>query len=95
MKITKESLVHTADQARLDLSEEELENYAKDIQAIITFSDKIREINTDGVTPTTIGNLNKNVMRADTPVKWDRRAEALEHAPEHDGAHFKVPAIMD
>lgn len=88
-------MIHTADQARLDLSEEELENYAKDVNSILAFTEKIKEINTDGVEPTTIGNLNKNVMREDTPVKWDKQEAALEHAPDHDGAHFKVPAIMD
>ena len=95
MNITKEELIHTADQARLDLSETELESYAKHLNDVLTFADKINEINTDGVQPTTIGNLNRNVLREDTPVKWDKQEAALDHAPDHDGDHFKVPAIMD
>ncbi len=94
-KVTRDYLVHIADQARLTLSDEELAHYETELNGVLAFTDKINEINTDGVTPTTNGTALTNVLREDTPIKWDKRDEALEHAPDHEDGHFKVPAIMD
>lgn len=95
MVFSKEELVHIADQSRLHLTEEDSAMYVKDVQDILSFTAKIHEINTDGVKPTTNGNANHSRMRKDVAVKWDKREEALNHAPDHDGEHFIVPPIMD
>jgi len=94
-EITKEDIQRTADQARLVLSDEEAENYAVQLSEILSFTEKINEINTDGVEPTTNGNQNKNVLREDEPKKWNKREEALNNAPDQEDGQFKVPAIMD
>src|SRR5690625_5621788 len=59
----------------------------------ISFTEKINEINTDGVAPTTHGIQLTNVLRDDMPQKWDKREEALSNAPEQEDGQFKVPAI--
>lgn len=94
-KITRDSLLHTADQARLVLSDEELIKYAEKINEMLTFTEKMNEVDTDNVAPTTNGNQNSNVLREDHPIKWDKREAALANAPDHENGHFKVPAIMD
>lgn len=93
--ITKEDVLRTADLARLALTEEEAVMYSEQLTEILTFAEKINEINTDGVKPTTNGNTNTNVLRKDEPVTWDKRGEALANAPEVEDGQFKVPAIMD
>ncbi len=94
-EITKEDILRTADQARLVLSDEEAQHYAVQLSEILSFTEKINEINTDGVEPTTNGNQNKNVLREDEPKSWDKREEALNNAPDQEDGQFKVPAIMD
>ena len=94
-KITKEDVLRTADLARLALTEEEALMYSEQLTEILTFTEKINDINTDGVTPTTNGNDNTNVLRKDEPVSWDKREEALKNAPETEDGQFRVPAIMD
>lgn len=54
--ITKEDILRTADLVRLELTDEEAAMYSEQITEIITFTEKINEINTDGVKPTTNGN---------------------------------------
>lgn len=93
--ISKEDILRTADLARLALTEEEAEMYSRQLSKIFSFTEKINEINTDGVKPTTNGNQNINVLRKDEPVQWGMREAALNNAPEHEDNQFKVPAIMD
>lgn len=94
-EITKQDILRTADQARLVLTDEEAQNYAVQLSEILTFTEKINEINMDDVKPTTNGNTIINVLRNDEPKQWDEKGAALENAPEHEDNHFKVPAIMD
>jgi len=93
--ITKEDILRTADLARLALTEEEAEMYSEQLTEIITFTEKINEINTDDVQPTTNGNELTNVLRKDEPIQWNKREEALDNAPAQEDGQFKVPAIMD
>ncbi len=94
-EITKQDILRTADQARLALSDEEAQNYAVQLSGILSFTEKINEINTDDVKPTTNGNTITNVLRKDEPKQWDKKEVALNNAPDHEDDHFKVPAIMD
>src|SRR5690625_8032391 len=90
VQITKENMKRTADLARLSITEEEAELYSEQITSILTFTEKLNEINTDEVRPTTNGNVLTNVLRADEPKKYITREEALFNAPEHEGDRKSV-----
>lgn len=94
-EVTKKDVLRTADLARVAVTDEEAEMYREQLTRILTFTEKIQEINTDGVEPTTNGNAVTNVLREDKPKVWDGRDKALENAPEIEDRQFKVPAIMD
>jgi len=94
-QITKEDILRTADLSRLAITDEEAEMYSEQITSILTFTEKLNEINTDDVKPTTNGNTVSNVMRSDEPKKYITREDALENAPEHEDGQFKVPPIID
>lgn len=93
--ISKEDVLRYADVARLAISDAEAEKYSKDLSAILTFTEKIQEINTDDVKQTTNGNDVKNVLRRDIPVVWIDREKIFDNAPDHEDGQFKVPAILD
>lgn len=95
MEINKENVLKTAENARLHLSEDEVETYTTEINRIVSYVKKIQEINTDGINPTTHGNTVKDVLRNDEPVKWESRDHALENAPEVEEDHFKVPTVIE
>lgn len=95
MEFTKEDVLKTADNARLHLSDEELEVYTKEMNRMVAYVKKIQEINTDDVEPTTHGNDVRDVLRADEPVEWEERDKALENAAEVEDDHFKVPTVIE
>ena len=94
-EITKEAVLKTADLARLAISEEEAEMYSEQLSSFLTFTEKLNEIDTTDVEPTTRGIDLKNVLRQDEPKQIITKEEALKNAPEVEDGQFKVPAIMD
>lgn len=93
--ISKETVLRAAENARLHLSEEEVETYEKKLQEVFSYIEQMNEVATDGVDPTTHGNTLDNVMRSDEPVQWNKREEALDNAPDAEDGQFKVPAILE
>lgn len=95
MEITKEMLEKVAENARLALTDEELETYTKEVNRMVQYVKKIQEINTDDVEPTTHGNRVYDVLRKDEPKTWELRDKALDNAPEIEDDHFKVPSVIE
>lgn len=94
-KITKEDVLHTANLATLAISEEEAEMYSKDLNNVIKNTEKIQNINTEGVKPTIYGGNNDNVLRKDESKRTITQEEALKNAPSKENGQFKVPSIME
>lgn len=95
MEITKENVLKTAENARLHLTDEEIEKYTKEINDMVSYVKKIQAINTDDIEPMTHGNTVKDVLRKDEPVVWQERDAALKNAPEIEDDHFKVPTVIE
>ena len=51
MKITREGVLRVAELAYLDLSEDELEKYRRQIDEILDYIGKLNELDTSGVEP--------------------------------------------
>lgn len=95
MKLTKDQVKHVANLSRLQLSEEDLEHFSKDLTSIIQYVEKLNELDTSGVTPTFQTIPLKNVLREDE-VKESMTTEQLLHcAPDHDSYSIRVPKIID
>lgn len=94
MKITREQVLHVAKLARLKLSEEEEKTYARQLDEILSYVDKMSELDTKGVEPTA------HVIPLETPFREDRvipsldPEDSLSNAPERSGSFFKVPKII-
>lgn len=94
-EITVEDVKKLADLIRIAVTDEEAEMYTKQIDERLKFADKLSELNTDDVPPTTHGNEIIDVMRKDIPALSISQEEALNNAPDKQDGHFKVPSIMD
>src|SRR5699024_2832124 len=94
-QLIEEKLAHIADQSRLYIADDEVASLLDDLNDTISYTEKITKIDTDHVKATTNGNQLTNELSDNITVKCKNHDAALEHAPEHDGAHFKVPNIMD
>ncbi|MBI5166177.1 MAG: Asp-tRNA(Asn)/Glu-tRNA(Gln) amidotransferase subunit GatC [candidate division NC10 bacterium] len=95
MKITKREVEHVARLARLELTEEEKERFTRELNSILTYFDKLNELNTEDVEPTSHVIPIVNVFREDEVRPSYPREEVLSNAPEEEEAFFKVPRILE
>lgn len=94
-KISKEEVERIADLARLAVSEDEIDSFTSHLESTKAHADKLKELDTEGVKPTTHMLDLKNVMRQDKPEKWTTQEEVLKNAPDHQDGQFRVPAILE
>lgn len=80
--------------SHLSFNEEERKEIKADLQEMITFIEKLKEVNTDGVEPLLHMSSNVNVLREDVVLGSVSREEALKNAPDTDGTFFKVPKVI-
>ncbi len=80
--------------ARINLTEEEKENYAHDMGSILAYVDKIKEVATEDV-PAETGPVY-NVFREDEVVnKYGDSEKIKEQFPEREGEYLKVKSILN
>jgi aspartyl-tRNA(Asn)/glutamyl-tRNA(Gln) amidotransferase subunit C len=84
---------HVARLARLRLSDAEVQRMQADLSEILTYVEQIRELDLDGVPPTTHAIPLDNVTREDSPTASIPSELALREAPEVHGGGFAVPRI--
>jgi len=95
MALSREDVRHVASLARLDFSEEDEERMADEMSRILDYVDKLREVDTSGVPPMSHVLDVTNVFRADEVEERIDQEQALEPAPETDGAYFQVPKVIE
>ena len=78
----------------LQFNAEEKEAIKSDLEKMIGFVDKLKELDTTGVEPLLHMSDHTNVLREDIPANMLTREEALQNAPHHDGVYFKVPKVI-
>ena len=95
MKIERREVEHVAHLARLSLTPEETEAMRAQLDAILTYIDKLTELDTGSIEPTSHVVPMVNVLRADEPRLSLPQDEALRNAPDRQGECFKVPRILE
>jgi aspartyl-tRNA(Asn)/glutamyl-tRNA(Gln) amidotransferase subunit C len=93
-RISNDQVKHVANLARLAITEEEVEKFTKQLDAIITFAEQLNELDTANVEPTYHVLDMKNVFREDIKQEGLPRKEVLKNAPDHQDGQIRVPAIM-
>lgn len=94
MKITKEEVLYVAHLARLDLDEESIEKFAGQIDEILGYIEKLNQIHTEGIKPTSHAISLTNAFREDEEREPIERGLALANAPEEEDGQFVVPKIV-
>ncbi len=80
--------------SRLQFSETEKDEIKKDLQQMIDFVEKLKELNLDHVTPLLYISEEINVCREDKATATINRDEALRNAPVHNDEYFIVPRVI-
>ena len=103
MLISKKDVKHIAKLARIELSEQEIKKYEKELSSVLNFVAKLGEVNTNNIKPLTGGTDLKSVFRADEITKEETAVEAraekvarlVKAAPDHKDGYVKVKAVFE
>jgi len=93
-QISRDEVAHLARLARLALSDEELDHFAGQLDAILGYVSKVQAVDVGDVEPTGNPLKDVNVTRPDTPVPSFTQQQALDQAPQATDGRFAVPRIL-
>ena len=80
--------------ARLELSPQEEEKFTHQLERILSYVEKLQELDTNDVPPTSHVLAVNNVFREDELSFSLSSQEALSNAPSRKDSYFKVPKIV-
>jgi len=98
MKISREDVLKVAALANLELTPEEVEMYRGQLDDILTYIDKLNELDTSAVEPmaqVVAASGSESTLREDTVVRAEVAAEVLRGAPDPAPPYFRVPRVIE
>jgi aspartyl-tRNA(Asn)/glutamyl-tRNA(Gln) amidotransferase subunit C len=95
VSLSREDVTRIAELARLELTNDELDLFTRQLGDILTYVEQIRALDTTGVAPTS-QVLNRPVDRDDVPGPTLTRPDLLGNAPDAavEAGMFKVPSAF-
>ena len=94
MHITTDEVKYVAALARLDLPAAEVEAMAGQLDRILSYIDKLGELDTSAVEPTSHTLSISNAFRDDEVGQSLAQEEALANGPLHNQESFIVPKVI-
>lgn len=104
MKITREDVLRVAELAHLELTEAEIEMFSRQLDSILTYVEKLNELDTTKVEPmaqvvpaVSSGQdvVKGTPLREDKLVPCDIAGEVLAGAPDPSPPYFRVPRVIE
>ena len=92
--ISRDEVAHLARLARLAVTEEELDSFSPQLEAILSHVASVSEVAAADVAPTSHAVPLTNVDRPDVVVPGLTREQALSGAPATEQGRFRVPRIL-
>lgn len=95
MSINKETLEKIAHLARLEFDEKSEEKMLKDMNKMLSFVEKLQELDTDNVEPLQAMSFEVNQLSEDKVKEHLAREKGLKNAPKKDQEYFRVPKVIE
>ena len=95
MRLTTDEVRHVAELAKLSLTDDEVNLYAGQLSAILSYATDLLAIDTSHVPPTPYVLDLENVMRDDEPEPSLSNKAALANAPDSADGFFRVRAVFE
>lgn len=92
--LTRDEVAHLAYLARLDVTDEELDRYAQQLDVILGSVAKVAAVADQDIEPTSHAVPLTNVYREDVVRPGLSQEEALAMAPAAEAGRFRVPQIL-
>jgi len=95
MIIDMATVERVASLAKLSFADDEKLKIQEDLSKIVSFFDKLNEVDTDGVEPLIFMTDEVNAFREDVAFTEITKAQALKNAPQKNSDYFKVPKVIE
>ena len=98
MKISREDVTKVAALANLELTSDEVETFRGQLDDILTYIDKLNEVDTSNIEPMAqvlAASTDDSALREDVVVRSDVIAEVLRGAPDPAPPYFRVPLVIE
>jgi aspartyl-tRNA(Asn)/glutamyl-tRNA(Gln) amidotransferase subunit C len=95
MIIDKQTINKVADLARIAIEDKEVDTLIMDMNKILTFMEKLNELDTVGVEPLVYMNHEENMWREDKVKHEISSFDGLKNAARHNDSFFFVPKIIE
>mgnify|MGYP000605159928 CR=1 FL=1 len=95
MQVSKEELLHIANLASLEIEENELDNYLKNLEEILNFANIVNQAPVNGLDITIGANEAKNRFRKDEIEIFKDTQSLLQNAEEKEQNMFKIPKVLN
>lgn len=94
-KLTREDILKLARLSRLELTDDEIENYRTEIAAILDYVEQLQAIDLDGIEPTYQVTGLRDITRPDEIMDYGTKQETLlKNAPAIQDSQFKVKRMV-
>ena len=93
-EISQDEIRHIAKLAKLRFNDEEISEFAGQFNRIVSYVEKLNEVNTDGVEPMARLQRETTPFRKDEPGEMLGAADALKNAPKKTEGFFTVPKVI-
>lgn len=94
MSVDRKTLDKIAHLSRLELEDSKKDKILEDMNKLVAFVDKLKEVDTSGVEPLVNMSIEVNVVREDQVTGEISPEKALQNGPKADGNWFKVPKVI-
>ena len=94
MEVSKEEILHIANLSCLNIKEEEIEEYRKNLQDILNFANIVKNVDTENISETIGSTNNVNVFREDEIKEFEDKELLLQNAPEQERGMFNIPKVL-
>tara|TARA_B100000902_G_scaffold329326_1_gene325755 strand:- start:60 stop:359 length:300 start_codon:yes stop_codon:yes gene_type:complete len=93
--ITKEEIKKISSLAKINISNDQLDNYSEQVSKILEYMSQLEEVDTSEVDECSDQFLNDDQsLREDEIIPSLDRDVVLNLAPDSDGVYFKVPKVI-
>ena len=95
MSVSRKDVEYIASLAKLNFNNEELENYTHQLNDILTYVEKLNELDTSNVEPLSHPVENQNVFRNDELKPSLPTEDVLKNSPNRTEDFFRVPKVIN
>jgi aspartyl-tRNA(Asn)/glutamyl-tRNA(Gln) amidotransferase subunit C len=88
-------VAYVARLARINLTEDEVKFFQKQLDDVLKYVEKLREVDVSGAEAAAHALPAFNVFRNDAPRDWFTAEEALGNAPRQANGLFVVPKVVE